>query len=381
MNHIDCRSLSLWTIVLAVFLGGPIGCPGTGNVGAAVVGGDGTNGNETGDNGSGTDPSVTMFFVSPTGDDTSGGPSPDSPLRTIGRAAALAGPGDTIAILPGTYQEAIKMEDVGDASAPITIRAEGGVAVLDGGRDLDVGFWCDNCVNFVIDGIEFRNYTDAGVLIVSSRNITLRNLTVHGNGFEAKMEEIEGYGIVADDSSDILIENNEVFENGPQPQVLGRWLGTGIDAFAITDSIIRNNNSHDNIGGGLLVEDSINVLVEGNTITGNELDATVEDWWDGAIWVDGGRDITLRNNTITGNNGPGVEISDEDNRQPSGYVLEGNTIRENKFGLYIWNFGTNELPPDNILTLIDNDISDNTDLKFWIVDWECPPEAPCEPSD
>ena len=37
-------------------------------------------------------------------------------------------------------------------------------------------------------------------------------------------------------------------------------------------------HSHDNIGGGILVEDGVKVLVEGNDINANYLDATADEW-------------------------------------------------------------------------------------------------------
>ena len=286
--------------------------------------------------------------------------------------------GDTIAILPGIYHEAVLLEDFGDSGAGITIRGEEGTPVLDGGRTLGVGFWCERCTNVTFDNMEIRDFTDIGILATASSSITMRNLQVHGNGFAARLEEVEGYGIMAEESQQVTIEDNEVYENGPNPQVLGRWLGTGIDTFALTDSVIRNNRSYDNIGGGMLVEDSVNILVEGNEITGNNLDATVEDWWDGGIWIDGGRDVTLRNNTIRDNLGPGVEISDEDNQLPTGYVLEGNIITGNMYGLYIWNFGTTGLPSEEVLRLVNNTVSGNSVQDQWIVAWECPPDDPCE---
>ena len=88
-------------------------------------------------------------------------------------------------------------------------------------------------------------------------------------------------------------------------------------------------------GAGILVEDSTNVLVEGNTIFDNDLDVTADEWWDGGIWLDGGRDVTIRNNVFRNNRGPGIEFSDEDIQRPRGYVLENNISTGNYFGSYI----------------------------------------------
>ncbi|MFQ5590961.1 MAG: nitrous oxide reductase family maturation protein NosD, partial [Phycisphaerae bacterium] len=330
---------------------------------------------DDGGNGGGT--ASKLYYVSPLGSDGADGLTLNTALRTIAHAVEVAQPGDVVAILAGTYTEAVRMEGVGAADAPITLRGEGGTPGLDGTRQLSVGVRCERCTNIVIADVEFQGYTDVGVLATQSSKITLRNLVVHDNGFAATLEYVEGYGIHVEDSQEVIIEGCEAFRNGPNPQVPDRWLGTGIDTYGLTDAVIRNNRSHDNTGGGLLVEDSSNVLVEGNEITGNNLDASIEEWWDGGIWVDGGHDVTLRNNTIRDNLGPGVEISDEDNQAPYGYLLEGNTITGNYFGLYVWNFGTPELPPSEVLELSNNDVSGNTRQDIWIEAKPCPVDDPC----
>ena len=307
------------------------------------------------------------WYVSPAGDDTAGGHSTATAFQTVAKAIEAAGPGDTVLIAPGTYTEAARATGFGNASASITIRGDGDGVIFDGEHSRSAGFWCEACSNVVFERIEFRDYTDMGILVTLSDTVTLRQLTIRGNGFAATIDWVEGYGIHVDDSRNVTIEDNVVYENGPSPQIAGRWMGTGINLFNIADSTVRNNRSYDNIGGGLLVEDSVEVLVEGNELAGNELDATIEGWWDGAVWIDGGRDITLRNNTIRDNHGPGIEISDEDGKTPTGYVLEGNIVTGNLYGVYLWNFGTNDLPADDILSVTDdNDVSGNLIQDWWI---------------
>lgn len=72
------------------------------------------------------------FYVSTSGNDTASGSS-SAPLRSISKAAALAGPGDVIIIRPGTYRESITINTNGTATAPITFKAEQpGTVVIDG---------------------------------------------------------------------------------------------------------------------------------------------------------------------------------------------------------------------------------------------------------
>jgi len=226
---------------------------------------------------------------------------------------------------------------------------------------------------------KIRNYIDIGIGVLLSADIVMRNLTVHHNGFAVQLVdwELEGHGINVDESQKVTVEGNEVYQNGPQPRSPGT-LGTGIDTFKCTDCAIRDNHSHDNIGGGILVEDGVNVLVEGNEVIANYLDATEDEWWDGGIWIDGGHDVTVRNNLFRHNLGPGVQISDKDHQQPYGYVLENNVSTGNYFGTYIWNSGTSGLLAEDTLRMLNNRFHGNTRQDIRIVPWDCPSPDPCD---
>ncbi len=322
----------------------------------------------------------SVYYVSSQGNDNSSGRTNETAFRTIGRALEAVRSGDTVLVLPGIYTEALTLENVGNSNVPTTIRGEGGVAVLDGQRTMTIGLWCEDCTDFTFENLEIRNYSDIGIGVSLSSNITMRNLEVHHNGYDAQLVgwEIEGYGISVDECQKVTVENSEVYRNGPQPQLPDRLMGTGIDVYMCTDCIIRNNQSHDNIGGGILVEDSINVLVERNEVFSNDLDASAEEYWDGGIWIDGGHHVTVRNNVFRNNLGPGIQISNEDHQQPHDYVLEDNIITENYYGVYIWNFGTSGFPPESILRMSNNQIFGNTVQDVWIVPWDCPPPDPCD---
>ncbi len=307
------------------------------------------------------------YYVSTSGNDNNSGKSRTDAFRTLDRAFEAVAPGQTILLMEGTYSEEVTLNNLGNASAAITLRGETG-AVLDGNETKKMGIWCDGCTNLVFDNFTVRDYTDVGVGATLCSQVTIRNLTVAHNGFAVQRRgwELEGYGIHVEDSKDILIEQNDAYENGPDPQLPDLLMGTGINTYGNTDCTIRNNKSHDNTGGGLLVEDSINVLVEGNTVYDNDCDAGADEWWDAGLWVDGGHHVTVRNNTFTGNLGAGIEISDEDDQSPYAYVLENNTCTGNYFGIYIWNFGTTGWPAENILKNTNNRFEDNTRKDVWI---------------
>src|SRR5436190_11697476 len=50
--------------------------------------------------------------------------TPDRPLKTIGRAAQQARPGDTVRVRAGTYREAVHLRQSGRPGAPITFAAD-----------------------------------------------------------------------------------------------------------------------------------------------------------------------------------------------------------------------------------------------------------------
>lgn len=322
-----------------------------------------------------------IYYVSAAGEDSATGLTREAAFGTLAKAIGVACPGDTLLISPGSYFEGISVFRLGGSQALITIQGDGDGVVFDGQMNVPIGFWCEHCVGISVNNIAFQNYTDIGIGFLQSNDIYLSNLSVHDNGFAVSMTdlEFEGYGIQIDDSSGVVVENNDVHHNGPNQQIsMNPILGTGINVYGCLDCAIRGNWSHNNIGGGILVEDSINVLVEENTVTENDLDASTDGWWDGGLWVDGGHNIIIRNNVFADNLGPGIEISNEDNQEPFGYVLENNVSRGNYFGIYLWKFGVPGFPEEEILQMSGNQFVGNTRQDVWISAWECPPDDPCD---
>lgn len=321
--------------------------------------------------------SSDLIYVSPEGDDLNAGNSPEAALRTLGQALCNVRPGQTVRILPGTYAESVILGAFGSPSAPITIQgvlAGDRLPILEGGATRTMGIALVESRNFVVENLEFRNFTDEGLYVLVGQDIIIRNNRFVANGrssIDPEFDE-EGFGLNVNGAKRVRIENNEVTQNGPSAERLQRGvLGTGIDTFELEESVILNNHSYDNSGGGILVEEGIGVLVEGNLIERNELDAA-GDYWDGAIWVDGGHDVTVRANTISNNHGPGLQISDEDLQFPDasfGYRVEDNVITNNLFGLYIWNFGQCPFPPAHVVSFSNNVIEQNTKQDIWCIEF------------
>ena len=317
---------------------------------------------------------LEAIYVSPDGDDTNSGASPDDPLGTLAFALCNLRPGQTLNLLPGVYHESVVMALFGGPNQPITIHGvldNGQRPILDGQMTRTMGIAVAESNNFIIENIEFRNYTDFGLIVfLGSDHIARNNLFVdNGRAAIDPDNENEGYGLSILGAKNVLIENNEAAGNGPDEERQKRYnaLGTGIDTYEMENGIIRGNSMHDNSGGGLLVEDCVNVLVEDNLISGNQLDAN-GDWWDGAIWVDGGTNITIRSNQITHNHGPGLQLSDEDYQYPDasyGYIVEDNIITDNLFGVYTWNYGACPISDETIIRFANNQIENNSRINIW----------------
>jgi parallel beta-helix repeat protein len=325
-----------------------------------------------------------FIYVSPEGDDSNPG-TETAPLGTLAFALCNLEPGQTLNVMTGTYKESIIMGAFGNSTLPIVIRAHpngDSLPVLDGESSRTMGIALVESTNITIQGLEFKNYTDEGLLILEGSDFTIRNNLFRANG-RASIDpdhDDEGFGVNVLGARNVLIEGNESVNNGPNQE---RWenfaLGTGINTYENRDVIIRDNFIHGTIGGGILVEDSFHVLVENNLIQNNQLDANA-DYWDGGIWVDGGQDITLRNNQIYDHNGPGIVLSDEDVQYPQasfGFVVENNLISGNLVGMFIWNWGQCPVE-ESIIRLSENQLESNHDGEYWCVEWECGEGQPCE---
>ena len=66
------------------------------------------------------------LYVAPHGDDARAGLSPAKPLATLGRAAQLAKPGDTVIVAGGVYPESVILKTPGTVAQPIVFRAAAG---------------------------------------------------------------------------------------------------------------------------------------------------------------------------------------------------------------------------------------------------------------
>ncbi len=328
-------------------------------------------------------------YVSPDGDDHQRGTSPDEAFATLAHALCNAAPGQTVYVAPGRYEESILLSEFGQKGVPIRIVGQSGPngekPVLDGGRHFTYGIAiigedeAHKSYSFVVENLEFANYTDAGFAAITAEDITLRNSILRDNGFHGMNPENNGEGMGADfvEVIGLVVDGVEGIHNGPEDAVWQQGiLGGDISVWGSQDVVVRNCTTHDTIGNGLLFEDTVHALAEDNRFTHALLTAPHEEV-DGAIWVDGGHDILIRHNVVADNQGPGLQISDEEVQHPYGYVFEGNIVTGNQVGVFIWNFGVCPWPDESIVKMVDNVFRDNRDGVVRCEPWGCGEGQPC----
>jgi len=82
---------------------------------------------------------LSAWYVSTTGSDSATG-SLAAPFQTIGHAAAIAQPGDSVLVRAGTYRETVIPNNSGNASSPITYAAYNNEKVVLDGADPITGW-------------------------------------------------------------------------------------------------------------------------------------------------------------------------------------------------------------------------------------------------
>jgi nitrous oxidase accessory protein len=239
--------------------------------------------------------------------------------RAIRKALKQAAPGDILNIHAGTYAERVvikrpnlTLQSAGDGEviidagcnsvATIDVNAEGvllrGLTVRGGTffainlEHIASGTIKKNKVINTCDGAEYGiNVFDGGSVKV------LKN---QGEGWDDAVVYIGG--IHATPNGALVVKNNTTHHS---------VRGIIIEDSSGVDIRVLNNNAHDNTLLGILIHNADNILIRGNTVTGND---------DIGLYLDGtSDDDTVINNTFSGN---GTDISNDG----SDNCFEGNTF-------------------------------------------------------
>lgn len=304
-----------------------------------------------------------IYYVSTTGNDDAIGNKED-PWRTIQHAIDEVNPGDTINVREGIYEELVNIENIGDiAQGWITIQANEDEHVIIDGTNLEVtssnraGFSLKDAEGIRIQNFEIRNIkTDdedrypAGILIRgSSGYIEIINNNVHH--IANYSEDGNAHGIVVYGNRTQAIEQITIQKNKLHNLTLGRseslTITGNVNQFIIDqNSIYDNNNIGIDIAGyygacseANCIDVARNGVVSNNLVVRNSSAKNIA--YNGSnsaagIYVDGGKDIKITNNMVSGNNF-GLSISSENyGKAALNVTLQHNLIINNdKAGLVI----------------------------------------------
>lgn len=159
-----------------------------------------------------------VYYVAPDGNDVNNGLSREKAFRTICRAAARVGPGDTVLIAGADYPETVRIRAAGTKERPITFRCVTGEKAVLRAEDLARSFEVVVKPDVRFDGLYFRgqDFWREGFVVRQSPRVQItRCLNTMVN---------------ADESPEMLVKNC-VLHGGWTSLALGRC----------PDSLVENN--------------------------------------------------------------------------------------------------------------------------------------------
>lgn len=273
------------------------------------------------------------IYVAISGNDEQAG-TLAKPLRTLKQAASVAKAGTTVHVGEGTYGEKLIVQHSGSESKPIIFKSYQNEKVVLNGENLE-NVQGDNALitlnnknhvtisGFTIEDLstDQADETVMGIFVTgSSSHILLDNN--HIQRIETHSDQGNGHGIAVYGiglTEDILITNNTVedLKLGSSEAVA---LNGNIDGFQISGNLVRrcNNIGIDLIGyEGVSLDKNMDYVRNGVVSRNRVYDISVynnpaydKEYSAGGIYVDGGRDIVIKENTIFQND-IGIEASSE----------------------------------------------------------------------
>lgn len=321
------------------------------------------------------------YYVSTTGSNLNSGLSTVNAWQTIQYAVDNIGPGATINILGGEYNERVEIFVSGTAANPITIKNfDGNPAILDGSgatQTWDAMLAIFDASFITIEGLVIRDNVklDAqGILIEGDcQHITIRNNEIYNIGYSAIVDSspcpdknsqpIIVYGTSTNAIADLVIENNIIRDCN-----VGCSEGLAINGYVDRFTIHRNkvfniNNIGIDIIGGEGTGPAGSDFARGGFVMNNEVYNCKSPYATAAgIYSDGASDIFIQNNLVYDNQW-GIEVGCENvNFTSFAITVQNNLIFNNEdAGLSIGGFdypnGSGKVVASSIVnnTLYNND--------------------------
>ncbi|MEZ5014471.1 MAG: right-handed parallel beta-helix repeat-containing protein [Chitinophagales bacterium] len=357
------------------------------------------------------------FYVSNAGSNANPGNTTASPWGTIQFALSHVAPGDVINVMAGTYTGRYTWVVSGTAGAPVTLRNNPGDLVILDGSTLGNGvemLLIQNKAYIQISGLHFTghngNYQPVIHLLGNCSHVEISNCEIYDTNCN------ESYGVLCEGrGDDISIHDNDFHDLLGSNAVAILFAGSHVSTPYSNVQIVQNNINHIEPAPseGIAVNGNVDgFVIEGNNLSDiNNIGIAMiggEDWvntndavnysrngvcrnntvshansiygggFAGGIYIDGGSDIVLENNIVTGSD-IGIEVGCEN----AGFIAQNNRVRNNilyaneKAGLA---FGGYDYPATGQVqncsftgnTVFDNDILNSGFGQLWIqYAWNC----------
>ncbi len=301
---------------------------------------------------------------------------------TIQAALDAAGPGDTVEVADGVYSEKVVFTNGGSlGGGSLVLRAAAGASpILDGTGVTGANMVLIDTRSYVeVAGFEIRNNLGvndgSGIRIIGNgTNIEIRDNVIHDmRGLHAM--GITVYGTDAQPIENLIIDGNEIYDSEPATSE-ALTLNGNVTDFQVTNNTVRdvNNIGIDFIGGETDIQPDQNLVARNGLCAGNTVinaNSNYGGGFAGGIYVDGGRDIVVERNTVTGSD-LGIEIGAENaGLLTSGIIVRDNFVYDNdKVGIVFGGFKSSVgRANDNFFlhnTLYKNDTLSAGFGEFWI---------------
>jgi hypothetical protein len=339
-----------------------------------------------------TAPTGTTYYVAPTGADTNPG-TIAAPFATLQHAATIAVAGDTVLARQGTYNALLTPPHSGNTTnGPITFASyPGELATIDGTKlaipNGQNGLVTLNGVSYVIiEGFELTNYTTAsvkavpiGIFITGAAagdqivNNHIHNITTTAATTPTKCGSnalgMAVYGNKAPAAiTGLVISGNEIddLKTGCSETMS---IDGNVDGYQVTSNTVHDNNNIgiDSIGFEKVSPDPAYDQARNGEIRGNLVynitsygnpDYGKQYAADG-IYVDGGTNITIEQNTVTATD-LGIELASEHKSHITSYVVARNNLvyANNSNGISIGGYGKNR-GGTQYVTIVNNTLFGN----------------------
>ncbi len=242
----------------------------------------------------------------------------------IQNAVNAAQAGDTIRVMPGTYNETVYIDK--DNIALIGVVQDGKWPVLDGmGKLNDAVLYSGNGIR--VESLKIVKYKGNGIMGQSGNNFVIRNNWITETGVYGIFPQfgqngliqynvltgIEDAAIYVGMSDNIQVDHNEVYGNV-----------AGIEIENSRHAVVENNNVYDNAGGVLTfvtpwlpIKTTFDVIIRNNFIVGNNHKnfgapgSLVSGIPSGTgVIVMAAKDVIIENNIIRDNKNAGIIVAD-----------------------------------------------------------------------